>query len=70
MPSAVPMRAMIALLVWVLGTLGAGYYLRHGIENLFGADSWWLVSGWIGVLTGLIHFLIILVFARQPRGGG
>jgi len=61
------MRASIALLLWVAGALGAGYYARHGIENIFGADTWWLVTGWIGVVIGLVHFLIILVFARQPR---
>ena len=70
MNSSTMIRATIALMVWLLGALGAGYYARHGIENIFGPESWWLVSGWIGAITGLIHFLIMLVFARQPRNGG
>lgn len=69
MNSSTSMRATIALLLWVAGALGVGYFSRHGIENIFGPDSWWLVTGWIGVVIGLVHFLIILVFARQPRGG-
>lgn len=64
------MRATIALLVWVAGPLSAGYFSRHGIESIFGPDSWWLVTGWIGVVIGLMHFVVILVFARQPRRGG
>jgi len=67
MNASTAMRAMIALLLWVIGVLGVGYYARHGIENIFGPDSWWLVTGWLGVVIGLVHFLIILVFARQPR---
>ena len=61
------MRAILALLVWTVLALAAGYYARTGIENIFGPDSWWLVTGWIGVIVGLVHFLIILVFARQPQ---
>lgn len=70
MTSSTPMRATIALLIWVVGALSAGYFWRHGIENIFGPDSWWLVTGWIGVVIGLVHFLIIFIFARQPRSGG
>lgn len=70
MNSSTSMRATIALLLWVAGALGVGYFSRQGIENIFGPDSWWLVTGWLGVVIGLVHFLIILVFARQPRGGG
>ncbi len=70
MTSSTSTRAAIALLLWVAGALGVGYFLRHGIENIFGPDSWWLVTGWIGVVIGLVHFLVILVFARQPRGAG
>lgn len=69
MNSSTSMRATIALLLWVAGALSVGYFSRHGIENIFGPDSWWLVTGWIGVVIGLVHFLVILVFARQPRGG-
>lgn len=61
------MRAILALLVWTALALAAGFYARYGIENIFGPDSWWLVTGWIGVVVGLVHFLIILVFARQPQ---
>lgn len=61
------MRAILALLVWTVVALAAGYVARNGIENIFGPDSWWLVTGWIGVIVGLVHFLIILVFARQPQ---
>lgn len=60
-------RATIALLIWVAAALSAGYYGRHGIENIFGPDSWWLVTGWIGIVIGLVHFVIILIFARQTR---
>lgn len=63
-------RAAIALLVWLLGALGTGYFARHGIENIFGPDSWWLVTGWLGAIAGLVHFLLILIFARRPRSGG
>ena len=61
------MRAMLALLVWTVLALATGYYARTGIEKIFGPDSWWLVTGWIGIIVGLVHFLIILVFARQPQ---
>ena len=61
-------RASLALLIWTGIALGMGYYARQGIENIFGADTWWLVTGWIGVIVGLVHFLVILVFARQPQG--
>ena len=61
------MRAILALLVWTVLALAAGYYARTGIENIFGPDSWWLVTGWVGAIVGLVHFLIILVFARQPQ---
>ena len=69
MTSSTPMRATIA------ADLGgrcthAVYLWRHGIENIFGPDSWWLVTGWIGVVIGLVHFLIIFIFARQPHSGG
>ena len=70
MSSTTIMRATIVLLVWLVGALGAGYFWRPGIEHIFGPDSWWLVAGWIGAVMGLFHFLIILVFARQPRDGG
>jgi hypothetical protein len=64
------MRAAIALLLWVAGALGAGYFSRHGIEQIFGPDSWWLVTGWLGAVIGLFHFLLILILARKPRNGG
>lgn len=69
MTSSTVMRAAIASLVWLLAALGIGYFARHGIESLFGPDSWWLVSGWLGAIIGLVNFLLILIFARQPRGG-
>lgn len=62
-------KATIALLLWLAVTLGAGYFLRQPIERIFGPDSWWMVMGWLGAVAGLIHFLLILVLARQPRGG-
>lgn len=67
MPAKTAIRATIALLAWVAGALGTGYYSRAGIEQIFGPDSWWLVTGWLGVVIGLVHFLIIFIFARQPR---
>jgi len=60
-------RAILALLIWTVVALGAGYYARQGIENIFGPESWWLVTAWVGLIVGLVHFLVILVFARQPR---
>ena len=63
-------RAPLALLFWLIAALGVGYFLRQHIEQWFGPDSWWMVSGWFGTIVGLVHFLILLVFARQPRGGG
>jgi hypothetical protein len=41
MNSSTSMRATIALLLWVAGALGVGYFSRHGIENIFGPDSSW-----------------------------
>lgn len=61
-------HATIALMAWLIGALALGYFYRNGIEYIFGPDSWWLVSGWVGAIGGLFHFLIVLVFARQPRG--
>jgi len=60
-------RASLALLIWIVIALGMGYYARQSIENIFGADTWWLVTGWIGVIVGLVHFLVILVLAHQPQ---
>lgn len=60
-------HATIALLAWLIGALCLGYFYRQGIEYTFGPDSWWLVSGWVGAIAGLFHFLIVLIFSRQPR---
>lgn len=63
------MRATTALLVWLLLAIGIGYFARQGLERIFGPDTWWLVTGWAGAVIGLMHFLLILIFARQPRVG-
>ena len=60
------MRAGIALFLWLGIMLGMGYFLRDGITHLFGPDTWWMVAGWAGFMLGLIHFLAILILARQP----
>ena len=60
------MRAGIALFLWLGIMLGVGYFLRNGIAHLFGSDTWWMVAGWAGLMLGLIHFLAILILARQP----
>lgn len=60
-------RACIALLVWLGLMLGAGYFLRDGITRTFGPDTWWMVAGWLGLIIGLIHFLAIMILARQPQ---
>ncbi len=62
------MRAAIALIVWLGIALGAGYFMRDGITRTFGPDTWWMVAGWCGLIIGLIHFLAIMILARQPRG--
>lgn len=60
-------RASAALLVWLGFALGTGYFLRDGIARTFGPDTWWLVAGWFGLMVGLMHFLVLLILARQPR---
>lgn len=70
MTTSASMRASMALLVWLGITLGAGYFLRDGITRTFGPDTWWMVAGWCGLIIGLIHFLVIMILARQPRSGG
>jgi hypothetical protein len=67
MNAAAVKRAGIALLVWLGITLGAGYFLREGITRTFGPDTWWMVAGWLGLIIGLIHFLAIMILARQPQ---
>ena len=67
MTTSASMRASIALLVWLGLMLGAGYFLRDGITRIFGPDTWWMVAGWLGLIAGLIHLLVILILARQPR---
>jgi len=59
------MRAAIALIVWLGIALGAGYFMRDGITRTFGPDTWWMVAGWCGLIIGLIHFLLVLILARQ-----
>ena len=66
MSASVLLRASSALLIWVGILLGAGYFMRQGIANIFGPDTWWMVAGWAGMMIGLIHFLAILILARQP----
>ena len=68
MTAAASKHATIALMAWLIGALALGYFYRNGIEYIFGPDSWWLVAGWVGAIGGLFHFLIVLVFSRQPRG--
>jgi len=68
MTTSASMRAAIALIVWLGLALGAGYFLRDGITRTFGPDTWWMVAGWCGLIIGLIHFLAIMILARQPRG--
>ncbi len=67
MSTAVLIRASVALLVWLGILLGLGYFMRLGIAAIFGPDTWWLVAGWAGMMVGMIHFLAILILARQPR---
>jgi hypothetical protein len=67
MTTSASMRAGIALIVWLGIALGAGYLLRDGLARTFGPDTWWMVAGWLGLIIGLIHFLAILILARQPR---
>lgn len=70
MTNSASMRAAIALIVWLGVALGAGYFMRDGITRTFGPDTWWMVAGWLGLIIGLIHFLVVLILARQPRIGG
>lgn len=70
MTTSASVRASIALIVWVGIALGAGYFMRDGIARTFGPDTWWMVAGWLGLIIGLIHFLVVLILARQPRIGG
>lgn len=67
MNAGVLIRASVALLVWLGILLGLGYFMRVGIAGVFGPDTWWMVAGWAGMMVGLIHFLAILILARQPR---
>lgn len=69
MKTSASMRASIALLVWLGLMLGAGFFMRDVITRIFGPDTWWMVAGWLGLITGLIHLLVILILARQPRLG-
>ena len=64
------MRAGIALVMWLGITLGAGYFLRDGLTRTFGPDTWWMVAGWLGLIIGLIHFLVLMILARQPHIDG
>ena len=66
MSTAVLIRASVALLVWLGLLLGLGYFMRQGIAGVFGPDTWWMVAGWAGMMIGLIHFLAVLILARQP----
>lgn len=70
MTTASATRASVALWVWLGFALGAGYFLRDGITRTFGPDTWWLVAGWLGLIVGLMHFLVLLILARQPRVEG
>jgi hypothetical protein len=70
MVNSASMRASIALIAWMGISLGAGFLTREGISRTFGPDSWWMVAGWCGLIIGLIHFLVLLIMARQPQGGG
>jgi len=70
MTTSASVRTSIALIVWVGIALGAGYFMRDGIARTFGPDTWWMVAGWLGLIIGLIHFLVVLILARQPRIGG
>ena len=70
MKTSASMRAGIALIVWLGISLGAGYFSRDGIARTFGPDTWWMVAGWLGLIIGLIHFLVVLILARQPRIDG
>lgn len=67
MDTSALMRASLALLVWLGILLGLGYFMRMGIAGIFGPDTWWMVAGWAGMMLGLIHFLAILILARQPH---
>ncbi len=60
-------RASMALLLWLGISLGAGYLLRDGLARTFGPDTWWMVAGWMGLIIGLIHFLAVMILARQPH---
>lgn len=70
MSTSVLMRASFALLVWLGIMLGLGYFMRQGVASIFGPDTWWMVAGWAGMMLGLIHFLAILILARQPGVDG
>lgn len=65
MTTSVSMRAGAALIFWLGIALGAGYFMRDGISRTFGPDTWWMVAGWCGLIMGLIHFLLVLIMARQ-----
>ncbi len=65
MNTSVLMRAGAVLLAWLGIMLGAGYFVRQGIASTFGPDTWWMVAGWVGMVLGLIHFLAVLILARQ-----
>lgn len=66
MKTSATLRAGMALLVWLGIMLGAGFFMRDGITRTFGPDTWWMVAGWLGLILGLIHFLAIMILARQP----
>ena len=70
MNTSVLMRAGFALLIWLGLMLGLGYFMRQGVASIFGTDTWWMVAGWAGMMLGLIHFLAILILARQPHIDG
>lgn len=70
MNTSVLMRAGFALLIWLGLMLGLGYFMRQGVASIFGPDTWWMVAGWAGMMLGLIHFLAILILARQPHIDG
>ena len=70
MKTSTSMRAGIALIAWLGIALGAGYFLRDGLARTFGPDTWWMITGWLGLIVGLIHFLVVLILVRQPHGGG
>jgi len=70
MATSASMRASIAIIIWLTITLGAGYFLRDGITRTFGPDTWWMIAGWLGLIIGLIHFLVLMILSRQSRNVG